>query len=214
LFQVRLPVGFFRLFPASWSIRPANGRLDTEVEITAKSDVFMSDSHDALANAENIIATLREPFVVLDRNLRVRTANASFYRDFHVSKMETEGQFVYDLGNGQWNIPRLKTLLSEVLNNNPSVEDFEVEHEFPTIDQRNVLLNARRFPPRSNNRKLDLIFIEDNADDRRGEAATKEFPFGIGCFSRRPTKRAANGSRVPRQASPMGWRPGHEGCSG
>ena len=59
----------------------------------------------ALAYAENIIATLREPFVVLDKSLRVRTSNAAFYRDFHVSKEETEGRFVYDLGDGQWNIP-------------------------------------------------------------------------------------------------------------
>ena len=65
----------------------------------------------ALAYAENIIATLREPFVVLDKSLRVRTANAAFYRDFHASKEETEGRFVYDLGNGQWDIPQLRTLL-------------------------------------------------------------------------------------------------------
>ncbi len=85
----------------------------------------------ALAYADNIIATLRVPFVVLDKNLRVRTANAAFYRDFHASKAETEGRFVYDLGNGQWNIPQLRTLLSQVLSNSHPVEDFEVEHDFP-----------------------------------------------------------------------------------
>ena len=66
---------------------------------------------DALTYADNIIATLREPFVVLDKSLRVRTANAAFYRDFQVSKEETEGRFVYELGNGQWDIPQLRTLL-------------------------------------------------------------------------------------------------------
>jgi len=110
----------------------------------ATRDTLMLDPQDSLAYAESIIATLREPFVVLDKNLRVRTANASFYRDFHVSKEETEGQFVYDLGNGQWNIPKLRTLLNEVLTKTPAIEDFEVEHEFPTIGQRNMLLNARR----------------------------------------------------------------------
>ena len=59
----------------------------------------------ALTYADNIIATLREPFVVLDKSLRVRTANAAFYRDFHASKEETEGRFVYELGNGQWDSP-------------------------------------------------------------------------------------------------------------
>ena len=125
----------------------------------------------ALAYAENIIATLREPFVVLDKSLRVRTANAAFYRDFHASKEETEGRFVYDLGNGQWDIPRLRTLLSQVLSNSHPVEDFEVEHAFPALGRRNMLLNARRFPPESNDPDLVLLAIEDITDRRRAEAA-------------------------------------------
>ena len=60
---------------------------------------------------------MREPFVVLDKSLRVQTANPSFYQNFHVAQEETEGRFIYDLGNGQWNIPRLRTLLEEVLSN-------------------------------------------------------------------------------------------------
>ena len=126
---------------------------------------------DALAYADNIIATLREPFVVLDKSLRVRTANAAFYRDFHASKEETEGRFVYDLGNGQWDIPQLRTLLSQVLSNSHPVEDFEVEHAFPTLGRRNMLLNARRFPPESNDPDLVLLAIEDITDRRRAEAA-------------------------------------------
>jgi len=125
----------------------------------------------ALAYAENIIATLREPFVVLDKNLRVRTANAAFYRDFHVSKEETEGRFVHELGNGQWDIPQLRTLLSHILSNSHPVEDFEVEHAFPAIGRRNMLLNARRFPPDSNDPDLVLLAIEDITDRRRAEAA-------------------------------------------
>ena len=70
---------------------------------------------DALTFADNIIATMREPFLVLDKNLRIKTANRSFYRHFHVSREETEGRHIYELGNGQWNIPRLRTLLEEVL---------------------------------------------------------------------------------------------------
>jgi PAS domain S-box-containing protein len=127
----------------------------------------------ALAYAENIIATLREPFVVLDKSLRVRMANAAFYRDFHVSKEETQGRFVYDLGNGQWDIPQLRTLLPQVLSNSHPVEDFEVEHAFPVIGQRNMLLNARRFPPESNDPDLVLLAIEDITDRRQAVAATK-----------------------------------------
>ena len=125
----------------------------------------------ALAYAENIIATLREPFVVLDKSLRVRTANGAFYRDFHASKEETEGRFVYELGNGQWDIPQLRTLLSQVLSNSHPVEDFEVEHAFPDLGQRTMLLNARRFPPESNEPELVLLAIEDVTDRRRAEAA-------------------------------------------
>ena len=128
----------------------------------------------ALAYAENIIATLREPFVVLDKSLRVRTANAAFYRDFHASKEDTEGRFVYELGNSQWDIPRLRTLLPQVLSNSDPIEDFEVEHEFPTLGQRTMLLNARRFPPESNEPELVLLAIEDVTDRRRAEAAIEQ----------------------------------------
>ncbi len=127
----------------------------------------------ALAYAENIIATLREPFVVLDRSLRVRTANGAFYRDFRSSKDETEGRFVYDLGNGQWDIPQLRALLSQVLSNSHPVEDFEVEHAFPALGQRNMLLNARRFPPDTKEPDLVLLAIEDITDRRRAEAAVE-----------------------------------------
>jgi hypothetical protein len=76
------------------------GNGDTAKVQTAPKGI--QELQHALSYAENIIATLREPFVVLDKSLRVHTANAAFYRDFHVSKEETEGRFVYDLGNGQW----------------------------------------------------------------------------------------------------------------
>lgn len=85
-----------------------------------------TSSQGALAYAESIIATLRDPFVVLDKSSRVRSANAAFYRDFHASKEETEGRFIYDLGSGQWDIPQLRTLLGQVVSNVHAVEDFEV----------------------------------------------------------------------------------------
>jgi PAS domain S-box-containing protein len=140
--------------------------------MTVNPDKRTPDPH-ALAYAENIIATLREPFVVLDKSLRVRTANAAFYRNFHVSKEETEGRFVYDLGNGQWDIPQLRTLLPQVLSDSHPVEDFEVEHAFPALGRRNMLLNARRFPPDGNDPELVLLAIEDVTDRRGAEAAMK-----------------------------------------
>ena len=115
----------------------------------------------ALAYGDDIIATLREPFLVLDHDLRVKTANRSFYDSFHVSKEETENRFVYDLGNGQWDIPDLRKLLDQVLSRNQSVHDFEVEHSFPTLGRKTMLLNARPFPPDSKHPELILLAVYD-----------------------------------------------------
>lgn len=115
----------------------------------------------ALAYADDIIATLREPFIVLDFNLRVKTANRSFYDKFQVSKEETENRLVYDLGDGQWDIPGLRKLLDEVLSRNQSVHDFEVEHVFPQLGRKTMLLNARPFPPDSKHPELILLAVED-----------------------------------------------------
>ena len=115
----------------------------------------------SLSFADDIIETLREPFVVLDADLRVKTANRSFYESFHVSKEETENRLVYDLGNGQWDIPGLRKLLDEVLTRNKSVHDFEVEHSFPTLGRKTMLLNARPFPPDSKHPELILLAVED-----------------------------------------------------
>ena len=115
----------------------------------------------ALIYADDIIATLREPFLVLDSDLRVKTANRAFYDSFHVTEAETENCFVYDLGNGQWDIPALRTLLDKVLSRNESVHDFEVEHSFPTLGRKTMLLNARPFPPKSKHPELILLAVED-----------------------------------------------------
>jgi len=136
-------------------------------------DMRMSE-HDALAYAESIIATLREPFLVLEGDLRVRTANGAFYRGFRVSKDETEDRFVYDLGNGQWNIPRLRTLLTEILSNSQSIEDFEVEHDFPGLGRRSMLLNARTFPPESTDPYLVLLAIEDITERKHTRDALRD----------------------------------------
>ena len=127
----------------------------------------------ALDYAENIIATLREPFVVLNRDLRVKTANRSFFESFHVSKEATEDRLVYELGNGQWDIPLLRTLLNRVLSTRHPIHDFEVKHDFPGIGQRDMLLNARKFPPDSEDPQLILLAIEDVTEGKLAAAALK-----------------------------------------
>ncbi len=128
---------------------------------------------DSLDYCENIIATLREPFLVLDKNLRVRRANRSFYETFVVSPAGTENEFIYDLGNRQWDIPRLRELLNEVLSNNHPVHDYEVEFDFETIGHRLMRLNARRVREPGNHSDLILLAIEDITERRQAQDALR-----------------------------------------
>src|SRR5450432_3052002 len=130
-------------------------------ELTEQAQKAEWDLAKALAYGNDIIATLREPFLVLDHDLRVKTANRSFYDTFQVPMEETENRLVYDLGNGQWDIPALRKLLDEVLSRSRSVHDFEVEHSFPILGRKTMLLNARPFPPDSKNPELILLAVYD-----------------------------------------------------
>lgn len=128
---------------------------------------------DALTYADNIIATLRVPFVVLDKSLRVQTANQAFYQTFHAEHEKTEGHFIYDLGNGQWNIPRLQSLLEGVLSNSHPIHGYEVEHDFPAIGKKIMLLNARRLESVDSQPGLILLAIEDITERKRAEVAVQ-----------------------------------------
>jgi PAS domain S-box-containing protein len=122
---------------------------------------------DARAYAESIVDTVREPLLVLDSQLRVVTASRSFCHTFHVTAEETHGQLLYHLGNRQWDIPALRNLLEEVLPQNVQFDNYEVEHEFPAIGRRVMLLNARRIYRDGNHTELILLAIED-VTERKG----------------------------------------------
>jgi PAS domain-containing protein len=94
--------------------------------------------------AQAIVDTVREPFIVLDQELRVVAANRSFYLTFKVNADDTQGKLLYDLGDGQWDIPKLRLLLGKILPEQGAMEDYEVEHDFPSIGRRTMLLNARK----------------------------------------------------------------------
>lgn len=131
-------------------------------------------AEDAHTYAQSIVETVREPLVVLDGGLRVRSANRSFYQNFGVSPQETEGRLLYDLGNRQWDIPRLRTLLEEVLPQNKAFNDFEVEHNFPAIGRKVMLLNARTLWGEVNHTELILLAIEDVTARRQAEEERRE----------------------------------------
>ena len=140
---------------------------------TAERSGHEQAAQKALAYAADIIATLREPFLVLDGDLRVKTANDAFYQSFRVSAEETESRLVYDLGDGQWDIPGLRALLHEVSSAHHPVNDFEVEHDFPAIGRRSMLLNARPFPPKPGTPELILLAFEDITTRKQAEAAVQ-----------------------------------------
>jgi len=127
----------------------------------------------ALDFVKEIVTTLREPFLVLDEGLRVRTANDAYYRAFRVSGDETVGRSLQELGDGQWGIPALLALLTKQIPEEIDVHDFEVERDFPEIGFRNMLLNARRFPPEGENSTLILLAFKDITDRKRSEAAVR-----------------------------------------
>ena len=109
---------------------------------------------DARVYAENIIATLRHPLLVLDEDLRVVMANRSFYQVFSITELETQGCPFFELGKCQWDIPQLRKLLTDVLPGDNAIQDFDVEFEFPVIGRRFMQMNARRIISSGNDSNL------------------------------------------------------------
>lgn len=126
-----------------------------------KSQLFM----------EETLATVREPLLVLKQDLTVMYVNPSFLKTFRVRREDTEGRLLYYLGNGQWDIPKLRALLDEVLSKDAPVVDFEVEHDFPMLGRKVMLLNATKIETGHHEAPLMLLAIEDITDRRRAEKA-------------------------------------------
>lgn len=125
---------------------------------------FAAAAYKALSGTialKSIVATIREPLLVLDGTLRVRSASRSFYETFRVTPEQTEGRFLRELGNGEWDIPQLPGLLKDVLKNGAAIDNFEVAHDFPLIGQRVMSLNARRLWSEGNPSSLILLAVED-----------------------------------------------------
>jgi len=119
--------------------------------------------------AQDIVDTVREPLLMLDTNLRVQSANRAFYETFQVSAAETENRLIYQLGNGQWDIPALRTLLEDVIPTSSVFNDFELEHTFPVIGRRIMLLNGRKLRAGSHS-AIIVLAMEDVTARRRSEA--------------------------------------------
>ncbi len=114
---------------------------------------------NALSRA--IVDTIHEPFLVLDADLRVVVASRCFYEKFQVSKEETQGQLLYEIGNGQWNISSLRNILEHIISKHEVMEEFKIEHNFLTIGLRTMLLSAREVTYENNQRQHLLLTIVD-----------------------------------------------------
>jgi PAS domain S-box-containing protein len=124
-------------------------------------------------DASDIVETIPSALIILDRNLNITSANRAFYQTFRTSPGETEKCHIYELGNRQWDIPALRTLLESVIPHRASVEGFEVEHDFPTIGRRTMLVNARKiFRPGDHDGSI-LLAIEDVSEERAARAESK-----------------------------------------
>ena len=121
---------------------------------------------DAWILAHAIVDTVREPLIVLDQDLRVVAASRSFYLTFKVNADDTQGKLLYDLGAGQWDIPKLRLLLGKIVPEQGVMENYEVEHDFPGLGRRTMLLNARKVFDEKGSHTTILLGIEDVTEKR------------------------------------------------
>jgi diguanylate cyclase (GGDEF)-like protein/PAS domain S-box-containing protein len=126
---------------------------------------------------EGIVETIREPLLVLDRDLRVVTVSRSFYEFFKVKPEETMGQFIYDLGDKQWDISKLRELLETILPQQTAFDNYEVEHDFVTIGRRTLLLNARQIERKAGKERMILLAIEDITERKKYEEKIQQMAF-------------------------------------
>ena len=138
-------------------------------ELEAHQTTLERALQEAWEYAENIVETVREPLVVLNPDLKVLTSNRSFYNTFKVTPEQTIGNFIYDLGNRQWDIPKLRVLLEEILPHNAVFNDYEVEHDFPDIGYKIILLNARQVSRKNIGSHIILLAMEDITERREAE---------------------------------------------
>lgn len=124
---------------------------------------------------KTVVDTVREPFLILDEGLKVLSANRTFYTLFQTEVKKTEGKLVYRLGNGQWNIPKLKILLEDILPKNSFFEDFKVNHDFLKIGHRIMILNARRVYTDTQIKSIILLAMEDITRQVQLEDQLKEY---------------------------------------
>ena len=147
--------------------------LNTTIQELQTRNELLNESYEY---SDAILANIHEPLLVLDKELRVVSASKSFYKKFNVTAAETEGILLYDVGNKEWDIPLLRKLLEDILASNSEFQDFEVNHDFPRLGHKILLLNAHRIVQKVHHEQLILLAISDITEvrNRAVEFITKE----------------------------------------
>ena len=167
-----LQSGNEELLSSSEELQTLNEELETsKEELQSTNEELTIINHELLDKqeqlnasrtyAESIVTTLREPLIVLDQSLRVKTANASFYKLFNAEESNTEGKLFYEIQNHQWDDPMMRTLLEKILPKHERLSDFEVTLKFPLLGERHLLMNARQIVNKKTEEQLILLAIED-----------------------------------------------------
>jgi two-component system CheB/CheR fusion protein len=150
-------------------------KIDGAVFSFANVDTIVSElEKKALILAQRIVSTVREPLLVLDQELRVQMANASFYRVFATTAEETLDTYIFDLGNGQWNLPPLRQLLGEVIPQKKHIEGFEVSHNFPSVGNKTMLINAQELQQGGEGTTLLLLAFEDITERKKLDSLSSQ----------------------------------------
>ena len=167
------------LLSGSEELQSLNEELETSKEELQSTNEELTSLNEQVTTAwqyaEAIIATIHEPLLVLDKHLRVKKVNDAFYKTFSVNERETEGIIIYELGNKQWDIPKLHTLLEEVLPQKTKMTDYEITNNFPFIGERVMQLNASEIMREKGEEKLILLSIQDITEKNRLYLKEKEF---------------------------------------
>ena len=156
----------------SLRILPSVG-LDRKIDGAVVMLIDIDAAKRGLDLAEAIVETVREPLVILNHNLGVVSANKAFYETFQATPEETVGHLIYDLGERQWDIPKLRELLDNILPAHAAFRDFEVVHDFARVGRKVMLLNAREVFDANAQARIILLAIEDTTDRKRAEDALK-----------------------------------------
>lgn len=160
-------------------IQSANEELATTNQELQTRNELLNESYQY---SEAIISTIHDSMIILDKDLRIKTANKSFYRQFHLNEEETGGMLLYDIGDRQWNIPKLRKLLEDIISKNTGFKDFVLEQTFPRIGKTILRLNAKRVLQHAHREQLILLAIADiteSVNKQRNEAKILEEKFDV-----------------------------------